>query len=206
MSLPMEKKQRYTYGDYRQWPEGTRVEIIEGKLCHMGPAPSRYHQEISGELFRQIANFLRDRSDSPCRVYVAPFDLRLSAHAKADDTTETVVQADILVVCDPDRLDEKGCRGAPDFIAEIVSPSSARRDQIEKVALYEKHGVREYWILHPTDGLIFIRTLGENSRYGPVQIQAGKGRLALSVLPDLAIDLDAVFGNPDAAPDAPGAS
>lgn len=203
MSLPMEKKRPYTYGDYLRWPEGRRVEIIEGRLYNMGPAPSRYQQEVRGELFRQIANFLWERSDNPCRVYAAPFDLRLPEHAKEDEATETVVQPDILVVCDPDKLDEKGCRGAPDFIAEIVSPSSAARDQIEKTALYEKHGVREYWIVHPTDGLVFIRTLSENGRYGPLRIRAGNGRLALSVLPELEIDLDAVFGNPPDGAAAP---
>ena len=189
-----QKKETYTYSDYLRYTEDDRFELISGEVYDMSPAPSRRHQEISGELFRQIANHLVGRR---CLAYMAPFDVRF---AEVDETYEecsTVVQPDIAVICDHKKLDDKGCKGAPDFIAEILSPYTASKDNITKAALYEKHGVKEYWIVHPLDNILIVRHFGENGQYAPAAFYEGKGTLKLAVLPDLAVGLDALFANPE---------
>jgi len=190
MQLDVSNDIPYTYGDYLNWPDEIRCELIEGVIYDM-TAPSRRHQQISMELARQIANFLRDKT---CQVYAAPFDVRLPEKDEDDNDVITVVQPDIVIVCDLKKLDRRGCRGAPDFIAEILSPSTAAKDQIQKTDLYEKHGVREYWAIHPEDKMIFVRLSGKNGKYGIPAIHEGKGRLSVAVLPELEIDLDMIFG------------
>ena len=150
----------------------------------MAPAPSRLHQEFAVELTRQIANQLRGQA---CRVYVAPFDVRLPRGEESDDQVDTVVQPDLAVICDPARLDDRGCRGAPDWIIEILSPSSAAHDQIRKRALYERHGVREYWILHPLDRVLTIYRLGADGAYGRPDVVELTGTTPVATLPGLAI-------------------
>jgi len=197
MPLPAYNRDTYTYSDYLQWPQEERWELIEGVPYNMSPAPSRRHQGIAAELSRQIANFLTGKS---CEVYFAPFDVRLPEvstedmhHADDDDEITTVVQPDIVVICDPDKLDDRGCLGAPDFIVEILSPSTAAKDQIKKVSWYEKSGVKEYWIIHPTDRLVTVRVLDEHGKYGIPAIYEGKGKLQVKTLPELEVDLDAIF-------------
>ena len=165
-------------------------ELIEGVPYNMTPAPSIEHQRISGEFFRQISNFLFDKD---CEVFSAPFDVRLPEGDEGDDEIITVVQPDISVICETGKLDNRGCRGTPDFIIEIISPATAGKDQIQKVALYEKHGVKEYWLVHPGDRLITVRLRDNEGRYGIPQIREAKGVLAVQTLPGLEIDLDAVF-------------
>ena len=190
MPLASRKQQFYTYRDYLTWPDGFRAELLDGAIFDMSPASTRRHQQVSGELFKQIAVFLTGK---PCEAYAAPFDVRLPDEEEPDDEVRTVVQPDILVVCDQAKLDERGCRGAPDFVVEIVSPSTAARDQIHKVHIYEKAGVREYWIIHPTDKLVTLHRLGSSGRYDIPKLIEGKGVLEITVLPGLVIDLDAVF-------------
>jgi Uma2 family endonuclease len=183
-------KKKCTYGDYLTWPEEERWELIDGIPYNMTPAPSTAHQTILLELARQVSNFLVDKD---CLAFVAPFDVRLPEADEADADICTVVQPDLTVICDPAKLDERGSRGAPDVIFEVISPSTAVRDQIYKVSLYEKHGVREYWLVHPTDRLVTIRRLEASGRYGYPQIHEAKGTLPVATLPGLEIDLDAVF-------------
>lgn len=190
MSSPLPDKKKRTFGDYRQWEQNLLCEIIEGEIYDMSPAPSRRHQKISMELSRQIANFLLE---SPCEVYHAPFDVRLPKGKEADNDIDTVVQPDVLVVCDRAKLDEMGCRGTPDLIIEITSPTTASKDHIQKLALYEKHGVGEYWLIHPVDCIVTIRILQENGRYGIPKIIEGKGPVAVTTLPGLSIDMDSLF-------------
>ena len=190
MSRPAEDKKIYTYGEYYNWPEGERWELIEGIPYNMTPAPPIEHQRISGEFFRQISNFLFDKD---CEVFYAPFDVRLPEGDEGDDEIITVVQPDISVICNPERLDNRGCRGAPDFIIEILSPATTGKDQIQKVALYEKHGVKEYWLVHPGDRLLTVRLLDSAGRYGIPKIQEAKGLAAVNTLLGLEIDLNAVF-------------
>lgn len=182
-------QQHFTYGDYRQWPEGERWELIDGE-AYACAAPTRVHQKLTVELTRQIANFLQDK---PCEVYAAPFDLRLPEKDEADDAVQTVVQPDIVVVCDEHKLDDKGCRDAPDWIIEVLSPSTASRDHVQKKSLYERHGVREYWLVHPTDHVLTRYRL-DNGAFGPALIEEMAGATAVAVLPGLEIVWDFVEG------------
>ncbi|WP_295404979.1 Uma2 family endonuclease [uncultured Thiocystis sp.] len=178
------KTSHLTYGEYCQWPDDERWELIDGNAFAMAPAPTRLHQDFVVELTRQIANALQDH---PCRVYVAPFDVRLPKGDEADARIDTVVQPDVAVICDPSKLDDKGCRGAPDWIVEILSPSSAVHDQIRKRALYERHGVREYWLLHPIDRVLTIYRLGEQGAFGKPDVVELEGTTAVSAIAGLEI-------------------
>lgn len=180
---------RFTYADYCTWPEEERWELIDGEPYAMSPAPARIHQDIVVELARQIGNHLQG---NPCRVYVAPFDIRLPDHNEADEAVTTLVQPDIAVICDPAKLDDKGCRGAPDWIIEILSPTTAAKDQIQKRALYERHGVSEYWLVHPTDRILFLYRSGADGYDKPLVLPT-TGPCATTTLPDLTIDWDLVF-------------
>ncbi|MFN3883585.1 MAG: Uma2 family endonuclease [Rhodocyclaceae bacterium] len=184
MGLPLRDAHHHTYADYRQWPAGVRYELVDGVAYAMGPAPSRRHQEVVGEVFRQIAEALED---SPCRPYIAPFDVRLPRGKESDDEIDTVVQPDISVICDKKKLDEQGCRGAPDWIIEVLSPASAGHDQIVKRGLYERVGVREFWLIHPTDRIVSIYLL-ERGAYGKPIVQELEGETASTVLPQVVID------------------
>ncbi|MCX7043966.1 MAG: Uma2 family endonuclease [Candidatus Sumerlaeota bacterium] len=190
-ALALKQDDGYTYGDYLQWPEDERWEMIDGIPFMMSPAPTSQHQGIAGELFRQFANFLLGK---PCRVFHAPFDVRLPETDEPDEEIRDFVEPDLVVICDKKKIDDRGCRGVPDFVAEIVSPSTAARDQRDKTALYERHGVKEYWILHPSDNTLTVRLLGKNKRYGAPQILDGRGSARVATLPGLVIDLDLIFG------------
>ena len=184
MGLQQRDLHLHTYGDYASWPEEMRHELIDGIAYAMGPAPTRRHQEVTGELFRQIADALEG---SPCRPYIAPFDVRLPRASEADDDVDTVVQPDISVICEKSRLDERGCRGAPDWIIGVLSSGTVSHDQIVKRALYERAGVREYWLVHPLDKVVTIYLL-ENSVYGEPAVQELAGTSSATVLPEIAID------------------
>jgi len=145
---------KYSYADYLSWPDEERWELIDGIPYDMSPAPSPVHQEVLVEISRQLGNYL---IDMPCRVYVAPFDIRLAEKASsADDDTFTVVQPDIVVVCDKRKIDERGCKGAPDICIEILSPSTAYKDMGKKLELYQRHGVKEYWIVNPETQSVMV--------------------------------------------------
>lgn len=150
MTLPARKheEERFTYADYLTWPDEQRCEIIDGMVYDMSPAPNTAHQELLSELFYKIKEFLKD---SPCKVFVAPFDVRLAEAGETSRSCSNVVQPDLSVICDLEKLDEKGCVGAPDWVIEILSPSTSSKDQVKKRYLYEKHGVREFWLIHPTE-------------------------------------------------------
>jgi Uma2 family endonuclease len=186
-----EQHKRFTYGDYLTWPDTERWELIDGVPYDMSPAPARTHQEFVGELFRQIANFLHDKD---CRTYVAPFDVRLPKGKESDDAIDTVVQPDIAVVCNLEKLDDAGCRGAPDWVIEVLSPSTAAKDQIQKRDIYECHGVKEYWLVHPTDHTVTVYRLYEGE-YGKPEISETKGQLPVNLFEGLVIDWDAAPSN-----------
>jgi len=144
----------YSYADYLMWSFEERVELIKGKVFRMSPAPLMRHQLVSSNLLREIMPFLKNK---PCKVFHAPFDVRLPVK-KGDQDSEiySVVQPDICIVCDPKKLDEKGCSGPPDLIIEILSQSTASRDLKNKFELYEESGVAEYWIVFPNDRVLEI--------------------------------------------------
>lgn len=190
--LPRKANVKYTYGDYLTWPDDERWELIDGVPYNMTPAPSRRHQAMIIELSRQIANFIKE-SGGPCKVYTAPFDVRLPKGEEADEDIDTVVQPDIVVVCDPTKLDDKGLRGAPDLVVEIVSPHTIRRDMVEKLSLYERHGVKEYWLVLPGDKVVTVYRLDEDGRYGKPDVYTADDTLAAFAVNGLTVDLAAVF-------------
>lgn len=172
MALPAERE-RYTFADCLTWDEKERAEIIDGEIYLMA-TPSRVHQEISMALAACLYNFLEGKR---CRVYQAPFGVRLFERDGDDpEDVSTVVEPDISVVCDPGKLDEYGCKGAPDLIIEILSPSTRRHDRLVKLNLYQRAGVREYWIVDPAyrSVQVFLPDAGGSLRmcedYGPEDV------------------------------------
>ncbi|MCP4156865.1 MAG: Uma2 family endonuclease [bacterium] len=164
MAVPLRKgEQLFTYGDYLNWPGNERWELIDGRSFEMSAAPNRYHQEISMNLSVAIRRFLKDKG-RPCKVYASPFDVRLAEPNQKDEETLTVVQPDISVICDGTKLDEKGCKGAPDFIIEILSPFTSKMDRMIKFQVYERAGVKEYWLVSPADRIVEGFHLGENGK------------------------------------------
>lgn len=196
MPLQQESQRRYTYADYLTWPEDERIEIIDGVPYHtyggpifegssvMHATPNRVHQEISSNIHNQLYDFLKGKS---CKVYAAPFSVRLDAVGN-DDTT---LEPDIVVVCDKSKLDERGCKGAPDFVIEILSPSTARKDRIIKFQKYQQAGVKEYWIVDP-DTKSLQACIFENGRYF-VTPYADTDTAPVTVLPGCIINLQDVF-------------
>ena len=150
----IQAKSKYTYKEYALWPDSPRYELINGSAIEM-VAPTQYHQGMLMELGRQFANFLKGKS---CKVFLAPFDVRLN-YSSNDDT---VVQPDLVVVCDQTKLNGKHCVGAPDLVVEIVSPSTARNDTVIKFELYKEAKVREYWIVEPLNRLLSVHLLHGN--------------------------------------------
>lgn len=183
MGLPQRDLEFHTYAEYAAWPDDVRYELIGGIAYAMDPAPTRRHQEVALELARQIADALEG---SPCRPYIAPFDVRLPRADEADGKIDTVVQPDISVICDKAKLDERGCRGAPDWIVKVLSPGSAGHDQVVKRELYERVGVREYWLVHPIDKVVTIYLLAAGA-YGKLAVQELVGDTTATVLPQVTI-------------------
>jgi Uma2 family endonuclease len=167
----------FTLEEWRTWPEGERWELIGGVAYNMSPAPRVRHQCLAGRLYVEICVFLEDK---PCQAFIAPVDVFLPEGV--EDSTETVVQPDVLVVCDPQKIGDEGIHGAPDFVIEVLSPSTAYKDFSEKKDLYERSGVREYWIVNPDTGSVF-RYAMTDGRYGPAtELLNGQG-VQSSVLP-----------------------
>ena len=190
MPLPA-PKDHYTFADCLTWDENERIEIINGEAVMMAP-PSRTHQKISGELFRQIANFLEGKK---CEVYAAPFAVRL--FEKDGDTPEdvdTIVEPDISVVCDHDKLDKHGCKGAPDLVVEVLSPSTQRHDRLVKLDLYQRASVREYWIVDPDSSTVQVFMLKDGYLH-PHEVYSEKDIAKVNVLDGCFIELSKVFPN-----------
>jgi Uma2 family endonuclease len=184
-------KEIFTYGDYETWPEDQRWELIDGVPYDMTPAPSRRHQEILGALHLQFAAYLKGK---PCRVYLAPFDVRLPEGPEEEAKIKTVVQPDLTVICDRTKLDDKGCKGAPDLAIEITSPHTAAKDAKIKLALYEKAGVREFWLVEPADATVMVFTLNNNKKYGEPKIFETGDLVSVGIFSgDLTVDLSQVF-------------
>lgn len=187
--MPLPKlDQKYSYADYLTWDEEERWEILDGVPC-MQAAPSRIHQEISGELYLQFGSYLKGK---PCKVYHAPFCVRLDVE-KNDYDIKNVVEPDITIVCDNSKLDERGCKGSPDMIVEILSPSTAKKDRVDKFNKYEKAGVKEYWVVEPDQKLVSVFLLQPNGRYGRTEMYTEDNKIKVSIFQDLEIDLKPVF-------------
>jgi len=181
---------RYTYGDYLTWPEEERWELIDGEAFAMTPAPTPIHQEVVVELATQIRTFLRGK---PCRVFPAPIDLLIPRGEEPDEDVDTVVQPDLIVIGDEAKIGEKRIRGAPDLVIEVVSPSTASRDAILKRRRYERAGAREFWMVQPLDRLVMVFRPESNGTFGAPTFFAADGRIEVSCVPGLTIDLSLVF-------------
>ena len=188
--LALKREEHFTYGDYLTWDDGQRWELIDGVPYNMSPAPRLRHQAISRELLTEFALHLRGNS---CQVFAAPFDVRLPESDESDDLVETVVQPDLLVVCDKTKLDDAGCRGAPDLIVEILSPSTADKDLKVKFDRYQRAGVREYSIVDPTGSTVQLYTVGMDGKYGRPEVFGAADRVSVGIFPNLEIDLATVF-------------
>ena len=187
--MPLPREERYTFADVLAWDESERIELIEGIPVMMSP-PTRIHQKISGELYRQIANYLDGKK---CEVYSAPFAVRL--FEKATDRPEnvtTMVDPDISVICDSDKLDKYGCKGAPDLIIEVLSPSTQRHDRLVKYNLYQWAGVREYWLVDPQYQTVQVCLL-EQGVYRVREVYSAQDVAKINVLDGCFIELSKVF-------------
>jgi len=177
----------HTYADYLIWSRTYGDELIDGTAyVREPPSPTYAHQEVVGELYYQIAGALEGKS---ARVYIAPLDVRLPKSTEEDDLVDTVVQPDVFIVCDPRKVDTRGGRGAPDWLAEVLSPSTANHDQAVKLPAYERAGVREVWLIHPIDRTVAIYKL-EAGCYGRATLVELKGKTALTAVPGVTIDWD----------------
>lgn len=185
MGLALKDTEHHCYGDYLHWADNN-YELIDGEAYFMAPAPNLEHQEVAGDVYFQLRSALAGKK---CRAFIAPIDVRLPKKDEADESIDTVVQPDVLVVCDSHKLDRRGIRGAPDWILEVLSPSTASHDQIKKRELYERHGVREYWLIHPIDRVLTIYRL-QNGEYGKAEILELSGSTPISILDNVQIEWD----------------
>lgn len=179
---------KYTYQDYVTWSDDERWEIIDGEAYNMTPAPSTLHQRISRELLRQFANYLIEKT---CEVFAAPYDVIIDGDK---ENSQNIVQPDLLVVCDKKKLESgKYCLGAPDLIIEILSPSTAKKDLLTKRKLYEKFGVKEYWIADPENKDITVFILQKDDKYSEPRIYPTEEKVTPSLFPDLHINQQLVY-------------
>lgn len=187
--MPLPQENDYTLADVLAWEDEERMELIEGRPYLMAP-PVRVHQKICGGLFGQLYNYLQDKT---CEVYPAPFAVRLfEEEGDAPEDVYTMVEPDISVVCDAAKLDDIGCKGAPDLIIEVLSPSTRRHDRFTKFNLYERAGVREYWIVDPLGKDVQSFVL-EDGRYSAKAYGAAGDQLRVHVLEDCVVDLSRIF-------------
>ena len=187
----------YSYADYYKWEFDERLELINGKVFLMSPVPNRLHQEIVGDVFMSLTKFLQNK---PCKVYVAPFDVRLPRKINDDKSIFTVLQPDVCVVCDTTKLDSKGCIGAPDIVVEVLSKGNNAKELKNKYAAYEEAGVREYWVVSPQNQTATIYTLIEG-RFQPSRIMAQGDTIMSSVLVDFSLSLTELFRDIDSEED-----
>jgi len=190
-------KERFTYRHYKTWPDSERWELIEGRAWAMSPAPKSRHQRLVGRLHRWIGNFLEGK---PCEAFIAPFDVLLPEGDEPDDEIDSVVQPDIVVYCDRGKLTEAGARGAPDLVVEVLSPSTSKKDQNDKFSLYERHGVREYWVLEPADRWLMLYRLTPSGKYAEGELRERLreyGPIASGVLEGFAVDPKELFADLD---------
>jgi len=183
----LNEDQRYTYADYKAWElkPGERFELIRGYAYAMS-APNFSHQQIVAMLTSEFYNFLKGKT---CRVIPSPFDVRL--FYEEDESDDTVVQPDVLVICDPKKLGEEGCRGAPDMAVEILSPSNTAIEMERKLKLYKEALVREYWIVDPKNKHISVYCLKDNEY--SLRIYKATDLIRPLVLPGLEIPLSEIF-------------
>jgi len=196
MEVVLDANKSYSFADYLTWLDDKRRELFNGIVKLMSPAPRAEHAIVSTNITIPIGNFIK-RNKGKCKLFYAPFDVRLPKNGeKADKDIYTVVQPDICVVCDPSKLDYRGCLGAPDLIVEILSPSTLKRDFNDKYYIYQTAGVKEYWIADPANKTITVFLLSEKGEYGEGALYEYEraAKIPVNTLPGLELDLKEVFG------------
>lgn len=192
MEISIDINKRYTYADYMTWLDDKRRELIDG-FVHLMSGPLRKHAQVSIALSSRFFSFV-DRKKGKCRVFYAPFDVRLPLNgSKDDDKIFDVVQPDICVICDLSKLDERGCIGAPDLIVEVLSPSTAKYDWNYKFNLYEKAGVKEYWIVDPKAKTVHSFILQLDNKYDSGTYYECNQKVPVFIFEGLEIDLNELF-------------
>ena len=187
--MPLPQENRYTLADALAWDEQDRIELIDGYPVMMAP-PTRAHQKAVMELSGQLYAYLKGKK---CEVYPAPFAVRLfEQDGDRPEDVDTLVEPDVSVVCDPSKLDDTGCRGAPDLVMEVLSPSTTRHDRFTKFNLSQRAGVREYWIIDPADKSVQVFVL-EDGHYTAQDFGTAGDTVRVNVLKDCTIDLSQVF-------------
>ena len=192
--IQLDFTKRYTYADYLTWFDDVRRELIDG-FIHIMSAPIRAHQHISSELFTFVKTFINKRKGK-CHIYYAPFDVRLPKNGETeDDKIYNVVQPDICVICDLSKLDDRGCIGAPDLIVEVSSPSTLKKDWNYKFNLYEKSGVKEYWIVNPKTKIVNAFILQPDGYYDIGTEYDCTQKAPVHIFDGLEIDLKKLFAD-----------
>ncbi len=185
----------YTYADYLSWDFPERLELLLGRIFRMSPGPSTGHQDISRKLTLRLGAFFEEHA---CKLFAAPFDVRLPLPPDRvrPEQIDTVVQPDLCVVCDLRKLDKRGCLGPPDWIIEIMSPHTSKKDAQQKFDLYQRSGVREYWLVYPAEKQIAVFTLNADGRYiGHKPLVEGT-IVSPYLFADLRLDLTGLFPPP----------
>ncbi len=182
---------RYTYSDYTSWPDNERWEIIEGEAYNMSPGAGIPHQRVSRRLLNKFENYLEGKT---CEVFDAPFDVVLPEEGETFNNATNTVQPDIMVICDNNKLfEDKCCLGPPDLIIEILSLSTASRDMKYKFKLYERFGVKEYWIVDPVHKTVQVFKSGADKLYGRPATYSAEDKIKVGILEELEIELKLIF-------------
>ncbi|WP_138992411.1 Uma2 family endonuclease [Larkinella sp. C7] len=182
---------QYTYADYLTWRVQERLELIRGYIWKMLPALGCRHQPLVGKFYLPFGNYMKGK---PCQVFMAPFDVRLPRKNKpTNETITTVVQPDLCIVCDPAKLDDAGCIGAPDLVIEVLSKGNTKKEMKEKFDAYQEAGVREYWIVQPEYDNVPVYTLNEQGQFIGQPPYDESDTLSPLIFPNLQIELHEVF-------------
>ena len=186
---PLPQEKRYSYADLLSWDDNTRYELYDGQPVALF-SPTDVHQSILGELYLQLGNYLKGKK---CKAYLSPFDVRLfEQEGDSPEDVDTVVQPDLMVVCDQNKVDRHGVHGAPDLVIEILSPASARYDRLVKFNLYQRAGVKEYWLVDPSSRTVSVHTL-EDGAYHAATVYSSDLSVPVGGLDNCNINLSAVF-------------
>ena len=188
----LDLSKRYTYDEYYDWKFEDRVELINGKVFRFTHTPGTKHQWISGNLCGIISRLF---SNKKIEIFAAPFDVRLPLPKKKQIKINTVVQPDICVISDLKKLDERGCIGAPDWVIEILSKSTSKKDLTEKFDIYQEAGVKEYWIVRPDEESVTTYLLDGSGSYKIVRQKPylKEESVPVSIFPGFEIVLSEVF-------------
>lgn len=193
MAIHAINNKMYTYTDYLTFTENEPIEIIEGRISAMSPAPSRIHQKIISKIITELNNYITS-NNGKCEVYPAPFDVILVNEDEDFNNSKNIVQPDISVICDKNKLNDKGCIGSPDMIVEVVSPYNPNNDYIKKLNLYDTYKVKEYWIVNPMKNTILVYTLEDDNGYGMPVTYSFKDKVKVNIYNNLEIDFKSLLG------------